>query len=361
MQELKLRSDSDQLSHAYLLVGEEAAQVAREFILSLNCPKRCGHCAPCGKLQRGTHPDVKWVTRIGRRIGIDQIRALQLDAIYPPVESSKKIYVIEGAEDLSLEAANSLLRILEEPPTYLIFLLLVRGLNLLPTILSRCQIIRLIGQSREALAQDLKNRGFSEREIDYIFAVTKGLPHLLARLPEDASSKLLAQKEQLTPSLEKMSDAELVEFFSKADGLLEEREAALEIFKRVSRWTPFEPLKAAEALSELPREKLGYLVQEAIYFYRDLMITLARHHVGTLTRDNIQTCEHAKVVDDFAIFNLDCEEFFQQQSKDFSTPQLMDLIRELELSQWDLRGNANAQLLIEALLFKMAAAREPGA
>lgn len=350
MQELKLRSGSDRLSHAYLLVGDEAAQAAKGFILSLNCPQRCGHCERCGKLQRGTHPDVKWLTKKGKRIGIDQIRELQLDSIYPPTESSKKIYVIEGAEDLSLEAANSLLRVLEEPPNYVIFLLLAHGLNLPPTILSRCQIIRLMGRSRGALAQDLKNRGFDEREIDYIFAVTKGLPQLLAQLPEDFS---MAQKEQLTPKLERMSDVELVEFFAKSDGLLEERETVLELFKRISRWTPFEILKAAEALSEVPREKLGYLVQEAIYFYRDLLITL--------TRDNVQTCERAEGVDDFVVFNLDCEAFFKGQAQNFSVAQLMDVIRELELSQWDLRGNANAQLLLEGLLFKMAMARGSGA
>ncbi len=336
MQELKLRSDSEQLSHAYLLVGDEADQVAREFILSLNCPQRCGTCQHCGKLQRGTHPDVKWLTKIGKRIGIDQIRELQLDSIYPPTESSKKIYVIEGAEDLSLEAANSLLRILEEPPHYLIFLLLARGLNLLPTILSRCQIIKLMGQSREALAQELKERGFSEREIDYIFSVTKGLPHLVARLSASAAD-LLAQKEQLVSKLEKTNDGELIECFSKTDNLIEERETVLEIFKRISRWRPFELLKAAEDLSELPREKLGYLVQEAIYFYRDLLMTQLA--------DSYQLTAIS--------FNPDCEAFFKEQARDVSATQLMDLIRELELSQWDLRGNANAQLLMEALLFKM--------
>ena len=353
MQELKLHSDSEQLSHAYLLVGDEAAQAAKEFILTLNCPQRCGTCSHCGKLTRGTHPDVKWLTKKGKRIGIDQIRELQLDSIYPPVESSKKIYVIEGAEDLSLEAANSLLRILEEPPDYLIFLLLARGLNLLPTILSRCQIIKLIGQSREALAKELKNMGFSEQEIDYIFAITKGMPHLMARLPEDFS---MAQKEQLISKLERMSDAELVEFFSKKDNLIEERETVLEIFKRVPRWRPFELLKAAEALSELPREKLGYFVQEAIYFYRDLLMTKWAFGYWLLAEG-----QKPKAKSPFVIFNSDCEAFFKEQAQSFSATQLMDVIRELELSQWDLKGNANAQLLIEALLFKMATAREAGA
>jgi len=163
----------------------------------------------------------------------------------------------------------------------------------------------------------------------------------VARLPEGAGTALLTQKEQLVLKLERMSEAELVDFFSKTDNLIEEREAALEIFKRVPRWKPFELLKAAEALSELPREKLGYLVQEAIYFYRDLLMT------KTVTGS-----------DGFVVFNLDCEAFFKEQAQGFSTMQLMDLIRELELSQWDLRGNANAQLLIEALLFKMAMTRE---
>jgi hypothetical protein len=99
----------------YLIIGATGARFARELVQRLFCPALCHACPHCTKLAHGTHPDLIWVSKSGKRISIDQVRELHQKALYPPVEAPQKIYVIESVEDLSLEAANSLLKILEEP------------------------------------------------------------------------------------------------------------------------------------------------------------------------------------------------------------------------------------------------------
>jgi len=105
------------LGHAYLLVGEGAEWAAHAFVARLLCERErgCGACAPCRKLRHDSHPDVRRLRRSGKRIGIDRVRELHQDARYPPLEALRKVYVIEETEALSPEAANSLLKMLEEP------------------------------------------------------------------------------------------------------------------------------------------------------------------------------------------------------------------------------------------------------
>ncbi|WP_273200980.1 MULTISPECIES: DNA polymerase III subunit delta' [Legionella] len=109
--------------------------------------KPCFACADCQMVVRGEHPDVTWVKpeKSGGAIKIDQIRELQNDAYLTPQRTKYRLIVIESAERMNTSAANSLLKILEEPPPQTIFLLLAQQLStLLPTVLSRCQIVRFV-------------------------------------------------------------------------------------------------------------------------------------------------------------------------------------------------------------------------
>ncbi|WP_454780910.1 DNA polymerase III subunit delta' C-terminal domain-containing protein [Legionella sp. WA2022007384] len=115
----------------------------------------CFECADCQMVARGEHPDVKWVKpeKSGGPIKIDQIRELQSYAYLTPQRAKHRLIVIESAERMNIAAANSLLKILEEPASQTIFLLLAQQLStLLPTVLSRCQIVRFA--SPEGLLQN---------------------------------------------------------------------------------------------------------------------------------------------------------------------------------------------------------------
>ena len=319
---------SERLAQAYLLVGEGRTEAARRLIRKILCDGDGAHCA---KLERGVHPDVIWVWKAKRLIGIDQIRGLQEDALYPPSEAPRKVYVIAEAEALSLEAANSLLRILEDPPPYLVFLLLARSLDLLPTIISRCQVIRLMPQAPAAIREELRGRGLSEEEIDYLLAVTKGLPHLLAQLPQE-DFRPLEEREGLVERLREMEDRALLRNLAKAEGPIEAREVALELLQRIPKLSSHQILNLATALSRLERETLGGLLREAVFWFRDLL---------------------AASLPGAELFNLDREESLRQASMGYNPLRLLELIPALERARSELEGNANLQLLLEASLLRI--------
>ena len=142
-----------QLSHAYLFIAPPHVgkmTLSLNLAQALNCDSDdppCGECSTCRRIAAGKYPDVQVIgvaTEGKTDIGIDQIRELQAMASLPPFEGKYKIFLIAGAEHLSIEAANCLLKILEEPlPSILLLLLTDKQHLVLPTIVSRCQCIRL--------------------------------------------------------------------------------------------------------------------------------------------------------------------------------------------------------------------------
>ena len=140
---------SNRVAGAYLFVG--VANVGKEtvalhFAKTINCLTQgegaCGTCLACRKADDGNHPDLQIIRPSGTFIKIDQIRELQKRIIYRPLEGVRKVYILTEAEQMNLEAANCLLKTLEEPPADSVLILLTTNLDaLLPTIRSRCQII----------------------------------------------------------------------------------------------------------------------------------------------------------------------------------------------------------------------------
>ncbi|MCK5181716.1 MAG: DNA polymerase III subunit delta', partial [Dehalococcoidia bacterium] len=153
------------IAHAYLIVGPRhvgKGTLAFNLAQALNCdgPELpCGQCRSCQRILEGKHADI---TPIGldskTEIGIDDIRALQRIANLPPYEGKCKVFIIDDAEYLSTEAANSLLKILEEPPQSVVWLLLVaEEEHLLPTVISRCQRLELKPVPSEHVREALVN------------------------------------------------------------------------------------------------------------------------------------------------------------------------------------------------------------
>ena len=145
------------MPHAYLLVGPAHVgkmTLARDLAMALNCQRGvppCGQCADCQRTSAGTHSDVQ-VIGLGKNadgkpqteIGVEDIRQVQHSANLPPFEGKYKVFIIDGAENLSIEASNCLLKTLEEPAATVVFALLTAREELLPvTVVSRCQRIEL--------------------------------------------------------------------------------------------------------------------------------------------------------------------------------------------------------------------------
>jgi DNA polymerase III subunit delta' len=165
------------VGHAYLIEGAAGsgkrslvAKIARSLICCVGERDACGDCSSCRKnVVGGLHQDLIRVqreetTRAGktvkaRNIKIDQIRAVQEILPFPPLEGRVKVIVIEEAERMGLEAQNALLKSLEEPPSQNVFFLLATNRSrLLPTVLSRCQLLTMTPLSDAIVRSEVTRR-----------------------------------------------------------------------------------------------------------------------------------------------------------------------------------------------------------
>jgi DNA polymerase-3 subunit delta' len=190
---------TNRLAHAYLITGPKSVgkrTFALEMAQALNClapdvGERPDHtCQHCRLIQRSVHPDVRVVKRSPERRLIslrpaanpspqrdftDNVGFIQSDAQLRPVMGRSKVYVIVNAEELAEDAGNRLLKTLEEPPPFVVFLLTAveRG-AVLPTIASRCQELRLRPAPRAELAEALVTSGTEPERAHQLAALAGG-------------------------------------------------------------------------------------------------------------------------------------------------------------------------------------------
>lgn len=142
---LKNQIETDSTSHAYLFCGTRGTgktTTARILAKGLNCTsdesRPCGTCSACRSIKEGTYLDVVEIDAASNN-GVDNIRELRESVKYPPAAGRKKVYIIDEVHMLSTGAFNALLKTLEEPPEYVVFILATTEPQKLPaTILSRC-------------------------------------------------------------------------------------------------------------------------------------------------------------------------------------------------------------------------------
>ena len=138
----------DKVSHSYIFAGEKVSgqkMLSKLFGMTLQCEKHgkepCLQCSSCKKAMNRNHPDIIYVSHEKpNSIGIEDIREqLIADVDIKPYTGPYKVYIVDEAEKLTVQAQNALLKTIEEPPVYAVIMLLVNnGATLLPTIASRC-------------------------------------------------------------------------------------------------------------------------------------------------------------------------------------------------------------------------------
>ena len=169
-QTLKTQLQSGKLSHAYLFTGSRGTgktSCAKILAKAVNCenPQNgnpCNVCAACRAVDSGSCMDVLEIDAASNN-GVDNVRDLRDDAIYTPSQVRMRVYIIDEVHMLSISAFNALLKIIEEPPAHLLFILATTELHKVPaTILSRCQrfSFRRIGQ--EEIAERLQYVAYQE-------------------------------------------------------------------------------------------------------------------------------------------------------------------------------------------------------
>ncbi len=141
------------VSHAYILNGEKSSGkefIARVFAMALQCEKGgvdpCQECHSCRQALSKNHPDIIYVTHEKpNTISVEDIRSqVNNDVAIKPYSSARKVYIINEAEKMTVQAQNAILKTLEEPPEYVVILLLTANVDtLLPTVLSRCVMLNM--------------------------------------------------------------------------------------------------------------------------------------------------------------------------------------------------------------------------
>ena len=161
---------SGRVSHAYIFEGESGMgkrSLAKAFATQLVCESKtgCGTCPHCRLALSGNHPDIITVTPTDGKqtISVDNIRALYESVMVKPHSADKKVIIIPASERLGAPAQNALLKMLEEPPAYVVFLLLTSNSNFfLDTVLSRSLKITFESYSDEQIRNILNDNGFPE-------------------------------------------------------------------------------------------------------------------------------------------------------------------------------------------------------
>lgn len=307
------------LSHAYLFVGPAHVgkmTLALNLAQALNCEAEnlpCGECQPCRRIEAGKHADVQVIGlahdrnaagRLRTEISIDQIRELQHAASLPPYEGKKKVFIIDGAEYLNIEAANCLLKTLEEPPSYVILILLAASERpILPTILSRCQRIELTPLPVSVVEQALvEQKGTSPEKAKVLARLCGG--GIGWAFSASAEERLLQERSDRA--------AELLDLITAS---LEERFAyAAQLATRFGR----------------NRQDVMEVLDLWLNLWRDLLLI----RVGCAD----------------LIANIDCKEWLFQRAQSYSLRQMVGFMGSIRAARWQLEQNANPRLALEVLM-----------
>ncbi len=309
------------LPHALLLAGP--AQIGKRTLatalaaalICTGADRPCGECRACRLVSRGVHPDVRLVSASDSERGregvlkIDQIRELQREATLAPMEAPRKIFILRELERANLPAANALLKTLEEPPPQVTLLLTsARPHALLPTIISRCQVLNLRTLSRPQVIEALTTHWQAPAE----------QAELLARLADG----------RLGWAVQRLTDTQAWE--ERARRLAEVRQLVGQ--SRVQR------LAYADELSRSPAALLPTLTLW-ISWWRDLLLVQ-------------QGCADA-------LRNVDLAAELAREAGRFDPGHVHRYLARLQAAPAQINQNANARLLLETLVLHIPAA-QPG-
>ena len=207
LQRIKTDIKEKKLPGAYLFTGPSGVgklMAAVSFARALNCKEDnligCGQCSSCHKMEHGNHPNLRIVNPDGQSIKIEQIRSLRTESGYTLYEGRKKVWIINEAEKLTRETANSLLKILEEPPPQLIIVLITHmPCSLLLTILSRCRVVQFSHLSCQHIGEILKKRTTATDTLAFLVSqLAQGSMSEALKLVQEKDKNTLLKSEKLS-------------------------------------------------------------------------------------------------------------------------------------------------------------------
>lgn len=227
--------------HAYLFCGPPGLgrrTLALRFAKALNCARPiaagipCETCRDCKQIESMQHPDMNVIQALdgdgqpkeGGTLKVDQVREVQRALSLKPYQAKYRVALFLRFQEANDSAANALLKTLEEAPAHAILLLTAdTPEQLLPTIVSRCEILRLRPLPVGAIEADLLERGLDDERARLLAHISGGRPGFARRLMDDAS--VLEKREERLNDLQTLLPAPRVEKFSYAEKLSKDKDS----------------------------------------------------------------------------------------------------------------------------------------
>lgn len=214
----------NKISHAYILSGEDGMgkmTLANAFAHALICEEGqaipCMSCHSCQQFLTGNHPDVVYVKHEkSGSIGVDDVRRqIVNDVLIKPYNGGRKIYIIDEAEKMTVQAQNALLKTIEEPPAYAVLLFLTTNADaFLPTILSRCVLLKPMPLDRKDIERYLTVQMSVENPRAQVCAAfARG--NLGKAIALSSSEEFMEMKNSVTILLKKINELSVIEFIER--------------------------------------------------------------------------------------------------------------------------------------------------
>lgn len=297
-------------AHSYLFEGVQGCgrkKTALTLIQALFCQvlpdDACGVCPSCRKVDGGNHPDIHLISPLPdkRDISIEQLREIQHELSLRPYEAPRKACIIDPAERMSVNAANSLLKTLEEPPGDALIILLTENAGmLLPTVRSRCQLFRFASLSPEHVRTLLERDGMTPEAAALVAPMSGGS---LKRALELDNESLTARREAVLSRVNQLDINRIATVFDAAEELSGNRDATVEMLDML------------------------------ISFYRDAV------HLGAGNED---------------IVNRSARPAIESIATRRSLPQNLGLLENIYETRRSVQRNANPKLALDYLFMAMA-------
>lgn len=303
--------EMDKVSHAYIINGPEGSgklRLAKAFAATLQCEKgetdACLECHSCKQAASGNHPDIICLAREKlNSIGVDEIREqINNDVEIKPYSSRYKVYIIEEAQLMTVQAQNALLKTIEEPADYAVFLLLTTNKEaLLQTILSRCVTLNL---------RPVNSRLIREYLLDQ-FELTEYEANVCAAFAQGNVGKA-----------EKLANSDK---FNKI------KDEAVHLLKYIPDMEIYEIIMAIKQITEYKVDIYDFL-DLFIIWYRDILLFKATKNVnGIIYQDEIN--------------------YIKEAASKSTYPGIEAVIQALEKAKIRLKANVTFEVTMEMLLF----------
>lgn len=306
--------DRNELSHAYLFTGEDGAgqfAVAMGIAMRLFCTNvqdgmPCGQCAECTRIMNHDHPDVVITKPDGLSIKVDQIRHVKSEFTKSAMEGSKKIFIISAADKMTTGAANSLLKFIEEPTGNVVSFLISQNRNLLlPTIVSRTQVVEFPSLDKHQMMAELRQSGALPSQVNLLMAMTNSLTEV---------------KKWLTDNWFTSLQQAVCKWFGY---LVKENPMAM----------PYIQMSLMPLITSRERQRV------ALSMMIDLFDEVLELKFDTLTKDAVKFPE--------------IEAETNRAAQNWSSDQLMAMLDELLNTHGSMAVNVNFQNIIEAVTLKI--------